>query len=258
MSQIALWEGADEPDSLKPFWRGYGGKYRIAPLYPQPKFETIVEPFAFTAGYSLRYAKHRVILVEKNEVVAEIWRYLIGVRGSEVLRIPCVDAVADLPAWVPQGARDLVGFCLNAAMVSPCKTLSAGFRQQRYLHPSWSAGWDELHRARVAEQVERIKHWQVICGDYSLSPRGRYTYFVDPPYNNAAGRKYPVRPKGTVEQIEAWYAQLGQWCQELPGQVIACENEGASWLPFERLGRMRHSINNGEGSREVVWIKEAA
>ena len=39
---------------LKPFWRYYGGKYRAAPAYPPPRLGTIVEPFAGSAGYSLR------------------------------------------------------------------------------------------------------------------------------------------------------------------------------------------------------------
>jgi len=40
---------------LRPFWRYYGGKWRAAPSYPSPRCETIIEPFAGAAGYSLRY-----------------------------------------------------------------------------------------------------------------------------------------------------------------------------------------------------------
>jgi hypothetical protein len=31
---------------LRPFWRYYGGKWRAAPRYPAPRYDTIIEPFA--------------------------------------------------------------------------------------------------------------------------------------------------------------------------------------------------------------------
>lgn len=111
---------------LKPFWRYYGGKWRSAPRYPPPLHRTIVEPFAGAAGYSLRYPERDVVLVEKYVVVADIWRYLIGADPAEIRAISCVEHVDDLPAWVPTPARHLVGFCMNAAVVSPRKRLSAG------------------------------------------------------------------------------------------------------------------------------------
>lgn len=88
---------------LRPFWRYYGGKWRAAPRYPQPRYDTIIEPFAGSAGYSLRYPERRVILVEKYTVIAEMWRYLIAVTPAEVLRIPCVEHIDELPDWVPAG-----------------------------------------------------------------------------------------------------------------------------------------------------------
>jgi hypothetical protein len=139
--------------SLKPFWRYFGGKYRAAPRYPSPTHRTIVEPFAGAAGYSLRYPDLEVVLVERYAVVAEMWRYLIRVKPSEVRRIPCVDRVDDLPAWVPQGARWLVGFAMNSATDQPCKTLSAGRIKLRSMGRIFE-GWSEAQRERVASQVE--------------------------------------------------------------------------------------------------------
>ena len=103
-SQIALWEGADAKP-LRPFWRFYGGKWRSSLLYPQPKHGTLIEPFAGSAGYSLRYPDLNVILVEKYDVIAEIWRWLIGASPAEIRAIPEVANVDDLPAWVPAGGR---------------------------------------------------------------------------------------------------------------------------------------------------------
>lgn len=241
---------------IKPFWRYLGGKNRAAKRYPKPRYDTIIEPFAGSAGYSLRYASRRIILVERYATIAEIWRYLIKVKASEIRRLPLVDRVDDLPTRTPQAARDLIGFCLNAATTTPCRTLSAGFRRQRIEHPSWSAGWDELHRARVAAQVEKIRHWTIIEGDYTAAPAIFATCFVDDPYNNPAGQRYAAGPRGTADERDAWYAELGVWCRRRRGQVIVCENDGASWLDFKPFDTLHRGLNNEHGSREVIWTNE--
>ena len=58
----------------------------MAKYYPHPNCETIIEPFAGAAAYSL-YGdnwKKRVILIEKDKRVADIWRYLI--EGATIQR----------------------------------------------------------------------------------------------------------------------------------------------------------------------------
>jgi hypothetical protein len=55
----------DEIRLVRPFFGYYGGKWRDSVKhYPKPQFETIIEPFAGSAGYSLRYASHNVRLYE--------------------------------------------------------------------------------------------------------------------------------------------------------------------------------------------------
>ncbi len=39
--------------------------------------------------------------------------------------------------------------------------------------------------------------------------------------------------------------------------MIACENEGATWLPFRPFATLKAGVN-GEGSREVVWTNAEA
>ena len=69
---------------LRPFWTFFGGKWRIAPKYPAPVYDTIIEPFAGEAGYALRHASAKVVLVEADPLIAGIWRWLIKVTPSEV------------------------------------------------------------------------------------------------------------------------------------------------------------------------------
>jgi len=68
-----------------PFWHYFGGKWRAAPHYPAPRHRRIIEPFAGSAGYSMRHHEHDVVLVEKNPIIAEMWRYLIAVKPADGL-----------------------------------------------------------------------------------------------------------------------------------------------------------------------------
>lgn len=230
---------------LKPFWRYYGGKYRAAPRYPRPIHRNIVEPFAGAAGYAMRYPDFKVTLVEKYPIIAEMWRWLISVKPSEVRRIPTVHSTDDLPSWVPDGARFLVGFCMNAATTAPRKSLSAGRVRLAKMGRKFE-GWTDAQRERVSVQVEQIRHWKIIEGNYNSAPNIEATWFIDPPYNNVVGRHYIHGP----EDLD--YEKLGRWCRSRRGQVLVCENEGASWLPFRAFATLKPGVN-GHGSKEVLW-----
>lgn len=113
--------------SLRPFFGYYGGKYRNARKhYPRPAYGTIVEPFAGSAGYSVRYPDRRVILCEKDPKVAAVWRYLLAVSPTEILAIPDVPldgTVHDLPGLPqvagllrgPEGDADAIAFYVGRA-----------------------------------------------------------------------------------------------------------------------------------------------
>lgn len=236
---------------VRPFWNYYGGKWRAAPRYPAPAHDTIVEPFAGAAGYSLRYHARRVVLVERYAVIAEVWRYLIAVRSAEVRAIPAVDRVDDLPSWVPQGARDLVGFNLNSGTASPRRRLSSGLARLRTLGRKL-AGWSAERRDMIASQVDHIRHWRVIEGDYSEAPDMAATWFIDPPYQ-LAGSHYVHGPAGID------FAHLAEWCRSRRGQTVVCEAQGATWIPFTPFERAK-SWGGGSSatSAEAVWTAVAA
>lgn len=208
---------------LRPFFKYYGAKWKLAPKYPAPRHDTIVEPFAGAAGYSLLHPDRRVILVEKYPVLAGIWRYLIKATPGEIMRLPDLrpgQAVDDLE--IPQEARWLIGFRINAATATPARRPGKWMREE----PDSIRFWGPSARAMIAGQVDAIRHWQVIEGEYSAAPHVAATWFVDPPYQGAG-----VHYKHGSALID--YAQLGEWCRTRQGEVMVCENIGASWLPFE-------------------------
>lgn len=229
---------------LKPFFTYYGGKYRAAPHYPAPRFDTIVEPFAGAAGYALRYADRAVVLVDKDPTIAALWAYLVRVSASEIRALPDIRESVDEIATCSE-ARSLVGFWLNKGAARPCLTPSAWMRGGTCPRSYWGP---EI-RERIASQVDRIRHWRVICGTYADAPDVRATWFIDPPYQ-IAGTHY----KHGSRAID--FADLGRFCVTRLGHVIACENEGATWLPFEpfRTIQANPSKHGGKESAEVIWI----
>ena len=234
---------------LRPFFGLYGGKWRDAPkYYPPPRHDTVIEPFAGSAGYSLRYFDRRVILCEIDEVIAGLWSYLIKVSPAEILRIPDMPAggtVDDLR--ICQEARWLVGFWLNRGTVAPRRTPSAWMRQG--IRPG--CFWGDRVRQTVASQVDAIRHWKVHQCSYQDCPyEGAATWFVDPPYK-VAGRHY--RYGSALLDYEA----LASWCKSRNGQALVCENEGADWLPFSPLKDVKTS-RPGRRSIEVLWVSNGA
>ena len=53
--------------------------------YPPPKNVKIIEPFAGSAKYSLKYWQNDVILVDKYDVVINIWKWLQQCSKSDIM-----------------------------------------------------------------------------------------------------------------------------------------------------------------------------
>ena len=229
---------------MRPFFSYYGGKWRDAVRnYPRPAHKTIIEPFAGSAGYSVRYYGYDVRLYDVDPVICAVWDYLIHVKPSEILAIPDVlsgQTVDDL--HITQEARWLVGFWLNRACSTPCLSPSAWMRSGA----SPTSFWGNAVRQRIAVQVEHIRHWSVRCASYESIPQQAATWFVDPPYQ-VAGSHYRHGSDGID------FAALGDWCRARDGLVIVCENSGADWLPFTDLADVK-TARKGRRSREAVWI----
>ncbi|NJK31489.1 MAG: hypothetical protein HC927_03175 [Deltaproteobacteria bacterium] len=146
--------------SLRPFFSYYGGKWRDARTnYPPPRYGHIVEPFAGSAGYALRYPNCRVTLYELDPVVYGVWDYLINHATEDEIRalpdVPLDGSVDDLDVKEP--AKWLIGFWLNRATTSPRKTPSKWMRDK--IRPG--SFWGPRVRETIASQLKYIEHWKV-------------------------------------------------------------------------------------------------
>jgi len=229
---------------MKPFFPFFGSKWRTVPSYPAPEHDFIIEPFAGSAGYATRYADRRVLLIDRDPVIVDVWQYLIRVKPGEVLAIPDVRKHIDELSALPQEARWLVGFWLNKGSATPKDSPSAWCRTGLYPDQFWG----EAIRQRIAAQVERIRHWRIVEGSCFDSGDHCATWFIDPPYAGTCGRRYRGGHKGLD------YQQIGRWSQRRRGLVIVCEQAGADWMPFVPFRRIK--ANHATAwSEEVVWIR---
>ena len=233
---------------MKPFFTYTGGKYRLAPRYPAPVHDTIIEPFAGSAGFSLRHYERDVLLVDLSPEVATLWEYLIAASSADVLGLPLYDGTwetTDDLVLLSEGERLLIRGWLNKGTFG--KRPSAWMRTGKYD----TQFWGEKIRARVAQQVPLIKHWKVIHGSYEDLPDIAATWFVDPPYE-VAGTAY------AYGSSDIDFAALGAWCRSRSGQVIVCENDGATWLPFRPFVSAHAMIGKTRSGRsaEAVWMND--
>lgn len=215
----------------------YGSKGKVVGCYPTPKFDRIIEPFAGSARYSLKYFDRDVLLVDKYEIIIRIWKWLQEASERDIMSLPepkqgetidrkdfdCIEQ-----AW-------LMGFLVQAGVNAPRLTVS-----------SYAEDGIRTQKKNIAQQLYKIKHWKIQCGEYDELPNQEATWFIDPPYQ-FGGEWYVKNNKGID------YNKLADWCRGREGQAIVCENSKASWLPFRQMAKMTGSIYT---TTEVIWSNQ--
>jgi len=236
--------GARKRMILRPMFSYFGAKWSLSKYLPPPRAGAlIVEPFAGSAGYSLRYGAGRpVLLVDLDPLIVSVWDYLINAEPDQILELPILkqgESVDDYDLTPPE--RALIGFWLNKGATQPRKRASA-----------WAVDysdqfWGEKSKKRIASQVLHIKRWEVKQADYTAANVGAATYHIDPPYETAG-----VHYRHGSKKID--YSKLALWCRSLGGNVHVCEAEGAAWLPFKPF-RKTKAMTKGKGrfSADVLW-----
>ena len=207
-----------------PLFKCFGSKWLSSKRLPAPVHDTIVEPFAGGAGYSLRHYSKSVVLYEINSQVRELWQWLITTSES---------SIREMPVGIP------VGTDIRTLGLSYGQTLlMKNWQRTNNVGNCWTVSpwgnstgqWTENCRARVAEESQLIKHWKIGEGGWenAFEHHTPATYLVDPPYQfNYNYRTPPID-----------YEKLALACLSRVGQVVVCEarhpktGEIPKWLPF--------------------------
>jgi hypothetical protein len=214
----------------------YGSKSKIVNYYPPPKFGKIIEPFAGSARYSLKYFDRDVLLVDKYEILIKTWKWLQQCSKNDILKLPDIYKLGkgfDLKTLnLTEGELYFLGFNAGIASTSPRFKISPFAGEQNGM---------ETYFKRVANNIYKIKHWEIKLGCYTEIENIEATWFIDPPYKNG-GHAY-VENKINFEE-------LGKWCKERTGQIIVCENTKADWLPFKPMKELEGSMFR---TTEAIW-----
>lgn len=212
----------------------YGRKKQIGKYYPKPNFEIIIEPFAGSAAYSLLSDnwKKRVILIEKDKRVADLWKWLIKKATSEE-----IINMRDLK--VGEKSSEFLHI-IHAATKQAFKYKT--IKVTSVLERNW-----EISKRCMANNLYKIKHWEIICGDFTNAPDIEATWFIDPPYKGLSGKGYNF----DSDLID--YNFLAKWAKKRKGEVIFCEGEFADYLPFKTLIELKGVA--GKSNKEKIYYR---
>lgn len=214
----------------------YGSKGKIAKLYPPPAHGHIIEPFAGSARYAMLYPDREVTLVDKFHKIVAVWRYLRQASTADILSLPDIEPNDDLRnhTQLSDAERWFIGFQLNGGTSDTRYKVTGTGTFNR-----WRTG-----KKRIAEDVNKIRHWNIVHGDFQCLANVEATWYVDPPYQFGGQEyKHPFKKLDVVE--------LAQFCTSRRGQVIVCENTKANWLPFRPL--VEHRGSNFT-TTEAIWL----
>ena len=213
----------------------YGSKSKIVNYYPPPKHNKIIEPFAGSARYSLKYWENDILLIDKYEVIIKIWKWLQLCSPGDINKLPNVAPGEDIRNYTFDNDESLLlmRFLISGGAFSPNWKVS----------PQGFGGDVPTKKRKIIENLHKIKHWKIINGDYEQIENEEATWFIDPPYQNG-GHKYIESNK------KLDFNKLATWCKNRKGQSIVCENTKADWLPFKPMIEMQGTMFK---TTEAIW-----
>lgn len=208
-------------------WSYYGSKATVIDYYPPPRFNEIIEPFAGSARYALKYFDRDVTIVDKYPVIVQLWKWLQTCSKNDILSLPRLkigDSLDDYNLDAPE-AYFLMGFLCAKGALRPRKKPTAWAIIDRPNFINFSL-------QRIASNLHKIRHWKIVLGSYLDIPNRPATWFIDPPYQ-FGGNAY------VCSNRDIDFTELAAWCISREGQYIVCENTKANWLPFRPMVRMQ-------------------
>jgi|SRR5690348_10110932 len=221
-------------------WSYYGSKSKIIKLYPKPKYDKIIEPFAGTARYSLRYFEKDVLLIDKYDVVVKIWKWLQLCSPNDILKLPKLKIGDNINEMnLSEEEKLFLGMEAAVASLAPRNKVTKFSSEQNVRH-------NRLRR--ISSQLFKIKHWKIKLGNYDEINNQKATWFIDPPYQ-FGGHSYVHSNKNLN------YEKLAMWCKERLGQTIVCENTKANWMDFNPMKKIKGASNIA--TTEAIWSNVA-
>jgi hypothetical protein len=237
------------PKITGPLFKWFGSKWLASRLYPPPEHAVVFEPFAGSAGYSLRHHEKKVVLWEDNAQVQDLWRWLIGSATTASVR--------EIPINIREGTDiGTIGLSRGQAL------LLKHWQRTNNVGDCWTVSpwgnkpgqWTANTRARVAEELHAVKHWKV----HRISYGNPGTYFIDPPYLY----NYRYRFGDTFKHPELVYD-----ISTIPkkSQIIVCEaacqktGRVPKYLPFKPFGlriTSRRKKTENHHSKEYLYVEQ--
>lgn len=230
------------PGTPRCLFQYYGGKSKIARWYPSPRYPRIIEPFGGSGAYAFMHAERRVRINDARPEIGMIYEFMCR-PDSAALVARYVEPhyhEGDVPARMALSRGAPIGLAWWLAIESRSGKYALSLDA---VVTKWGAIKSLAHaRARFLSVLNRVAHWDFSVVDYEQIPNQEATWFVDPPYSSAAGRIYGM------PRLD--YGRLAEWVRARRGQVIVCEQFGATWLPFEVLVAARGM----QTTTEVVYL----
>jgi len=216
----------------------YGSKSKIVDYYPPPKHKRIIEPFAGSARYSLKYWQNDVLIVDKYHVIISIWKWLQKCNSSDIKKLPRLKQGDDLRnmTFDCDEARLLMGFLVSRGLASPNNIAVKWATTDR-------PNWINYRINEIQKNVDKIRHWEIRLGSYEEVENEEATWFIDPPYQ-FGGEHY----KESNRNID--FNKLAEWCKTRNGQTIVCENTKADWLDFKPITELNGAKHK---TTEAIW-----
>ncbi len=218
-------------------WSYYGAKTKVINHYPPPKFGKIIEPFAGTARYSLKYFDRDVTIVDKYDVIINIWKWLQNATIDDINKLPhhlTMNQTLNDFKFDCKEAKMLMGFLIAKGVERPRNKPTARAVLDRPNNINFTLN-------KIKKDLHKIRNWKIIHGSYEDILNQEATWFIDPPYQVGGG---------SYVENKINFLELGEWCKNRQGQCLVCENTNADWLPFKRIIEQKgtHKITT-----EVIW-----
>ena len=146
-------------------WSYYGAKTNLIDYYPAPKHDKIIEPFAGSARYSLRYFEKDILLIDKYPTIIKIWKWLQSCSEKDVLSLPRKmefgQTLNDF-AFDCEEAKLFMGFIIGCGAERPRIKATERKTTMRPNHINYNL-------KRVAANLYKIRHWEFLESDYSAA-----------------------------------------------------------------------------------------